>query len=93
MKKNKKLIYCSHDVWRKIFLYKKNPIFKIGEKFVNKRSSSIPKIFNNCNVYIYNGKNWINRFVSKWMIGYKFGEFTWNRKIAFYKAKQIKKKK
>jgi len=27
------------------------------------------------------------------MIGFKFGEFTWNRKIALYKAKQLKKKK
>ena len=27
------------------------------------------------------------------MIGFKFGEFTWNRKIALYKAKQKKKKK
>jgi len=26
------------------------------------------------------------------MIGYKFGEFTWNRKLALYKAKQLKKK-
>lgn len=27
------------------------------------------------------------------MVGFKFGEFTWNRKIALYKAKQKKKKK
>jgi ribosomal protein S19 len=27
------------------------------------------------------------------MIGFKFGEFTWNRKLALYKAKQLKKKK
>jgi hypothetical protein len=27
------------------------------------------------------------------MVGFKFGEFTWKRKIALYKAKQKKKKK
>ena len=27
------------------------------------------------------------------MIGFKFGQFTWNRKLALYKAKQLRKKK
>ena len=27
------------------------------------------------------------------MVGYKFGEFSWTRKLALYKAKQLKKKK
>ena len=27
------------------------------------------------------------------MVGYRFGEFTWTRKIALYKAKQLRKKK
>jgi len=26
------------------------------------------------------------------MVGYKAGEFTWNRKPALYKAKQLRKK-
>jgi len=26
------------------------------------------------------------------MVGFKFGEFTWNRKLALYKAKQLRKK-
>jgi ribosomal protein S19 len=26
------------------------------------------------------------------MVGYKFGEFTWNRKISLYKSKQKRKK-
>lgn len=26
------------------------------------------------------------------MVGFKFGEFTWNRKYAVYKAKQMRKK-
>jgi hypothetical protein len=27
------------------------------------------------------------------MLGFRFGEFTWNKKAAIYKAKQLKKKK
>jgi ribosomal protein S19 len=27
------------------------------------------------------------------MTGFKFGEFTWTRKIALFKAKQLRKKK
>jgi len=26
------------------------------------------------------------------MVGYKLGEFTWNRRLALYKAKQLRKK-
>lgn len=93
MKKTTKIIYCSAHIWRKVFLYKKNSIFKNSEKYIFDRSSTIPKIFNRTNVKIYNGKKWINRYVNRWRIGFKFGEFTWNKKIALYKAKQLKKKK
>lgn len=92
-KTTQKLNFCSPYIWRKIFLYKKTPIFRTEKKYVYSRFSIIPKILNNSNVSIYNGKKWHNRFIIKWMIGFKFGEFTWNRKIALYKAKQLKKKK
>ena len=80
-------------MWKKIFLFKKNVVFKTSEKLIYTRSSIVPTIYTYQNVKIYNGKKWITRLVNKWMIGYKFGEFTWNRKIAMYKAKQLKKKK
>lgn len=89
----KKLIFCSLDLWRKIFLSHKSIVFKNQEKFIHHRSSTIPKIFTNYDVSIYNGKKWIKKNVSRWMIGFKFGEFTWNKKSAIYKAKQVKKKK
>jgi ribosomal protein S19 len=85
--------FFSENLWRKIFLYKKSPIFKTSEKFVYSRSSNIPKILINYSVRIYSGKIWNTRNINKWMIGFKFGEFTWNKKIALYKAKQLKKKK
>jgi len=91
--KKNHLIYCSPYIWRKIFLFKKSFVFKTSEKLIYSRSSVVPSIFSNCDVSIYSGKRWHRRFINKWMVGFKFGEFTWNRKIALYKAKQLKKKK
>jgi ribosomal protein S19 len=90
---NVKLNFCSPFFWKKIFLYKKYPIFKYADKKIMSRSSIIPKIFSNTSVKIYSGKSWHRRNINRWMIGFKFGEFTWNRKLALYKAKQLKKKK
>jgi len=90
----KKPFYCSSQIWKKIFLFQKNSIFKTSEKiFFYNRSSVIPNIYVNSNVLIYMGKRFTRRFINQWMVGFKFGEFTWNRKIALYKAKQIRKKK
>nr|QCU82619.1 ribosomal protein S19 [Pseudourostyla cristata] len=88
-----KLLYCAPTIWKKIFLFKKSFVFKAGEKFFHNRSSIIPKIYSYCNIFIYSGKRWHTRFVTPWMVGFKFGEFTWNRKLALYKAKQLRKKK
>lgn len=89
----KNLVFMSPYFWKKIFLYKKYPIFKNAEKKIMSRSSIIPKILNKTTINIYSGKSWHKRIVNYWMIGFKFGEFTWNRKLALYKAKQLKKKK
>lgn len=88
-----KILFCSEGIWRKIFLYRKNSIFKTSEKFMYNRSSVIPKIFLNYIVNIHTGKIWKQRLINKWMVGYKFGEFTWNKRVATFKAKQAKKKK
>lgn len=87
-----KLLFFNEDIWRKVFLYKKNPVFKNREKIIYQRSSVIPKTLINYEISIYSGKKWIKRNVNRWMIGFRFGEFTWNKKIALYKAKQLKKK-
>lgn len=91
--KTNKLYFCSPNIWKKIFLFKKNSMFKINEKFFYNRSSVIPGIYRDSNVFIYSGHIWHTRFVTRWMVGFKFGEFTWNRKLALYKAKQLKKLK
>jgi ribosomal protein S19 len=68
-------------------------VFKFNEKKIFNRSSVIPISFKNLFVKIHAGKKWYNRFITKWSVGFKFGELTWNRKLALYKAKQLKKKK
>jgi len=92
LKKTRKILYCSPNLWKKIFLFRKNSIFKTSEKLFYTRSSIIPKIYINSTVLIYSGKRWHKRLISRWMVGFKVGEFTWNRRIALYKAKQLRKK-
>lgn len=92
-KTTSKLLYCSANIWKKIYLFKRSFVFKTSEKFFYNRSSIIPKIYSYFNIFIYSGKRWHTRFVNRWMTGFKFGEFTWNRKLALYKAKQLRKKK
>jgi len=65
----------------------------MSKKSIYLRSSIIPNIFVGYSVEIYSGKIWHNRLITKWSVGFKFGELTWNRKLALYKAKQLKKKK
>lgn len=88
-----KLIFCSEDMWKKIFLAQKSIVFKNQEKLIYHRSSAVPKTFLGDEISIYTGKRWIKRYINRWMVGFKFGEFTWNKKSARYKAKQLKKKK
>jgi len=50
-------------------------------------------MFINSEILIYSGKRWHTRKVNSWMVGFKAGEFTWNRRLALYKAKALRKKK
>lgn len=92
-KYKKKLNYCAPYAWKRAFLINHNYIFKLAKKTIYCRSSIVTKTFKNSYVYIYAGKRWYHRLINKWMVGFKFGEFTWNRKYALYKAKQLRKKK
>lgn len=88
-----KLSFMGASTWRKIFLIKYNDLHHKKEKLVFDRSSTIPFMFANSRIKIYAGSKFRPRSVSRWMVGFKFGEFTWNRKVALYKAKQLRKKK
>lgn len=91
--KPKKLLFFQKCIWRRAFLLKNHIFHKFHEKSIMTRSSVIPTLYEGLNVKIYNGKKWTKRYITKWIIGFKFGELTWNRKIAIYKKKQLKKKK
>ena len=43
-------------------------------------------------VHIHSGKKWVVKYISKWIVGFRVGEFSWNRRLALYKAKQLRKK-
>lgn len=88
-----KLNYCNEFLWKKLFLYKNKKILKKKKKIIYTRSSIIIKNFLGYLIYIYNGKRFKIRLINKWSIGFKIGSLTWNKKVAFYKAKQLKKKK
>lgn len=91
--KSYKLNYTAPGTWRKIFLIHDNDVFRPKDKVIYDRSSTIPAMFVGSKVKIYSGMRFHTRVVNRWMVGYKFGEFSWTRKLALYKAKQLKKKK
>ena len=70
-----------------------SPIHHTTEKKIFSRGSVIPRAYNTHEIVVHRGNKFTVKYVNHWMIGFKFGEFTWNRKIALYKAKQKKKKK
>lgn len=85
--------YVAPSTWRKIFLIRDNEVFKPKKKFIHDRNSTIPTMFVGSKVLIFSGLKFHSRVINRWMVGYKFGEFSWTRKLALYKAKQLKKKK
>lgn len=92
--KNKhKLNYFSPKIWRIIYLINTNSVHHTSEKRIRTRSSVIPITFNLYETIIYSGKKWFTKKINLYLIGFKFGEFTWNRKFTIFKAKQNKKKK
>ena len=92
-RKSHKLNYVAPSTWRKIFLIRNNEVFRPKNKIIYDRSSTVPAMFEGSKVKIYSGMKFHTRIVNRWMVGYKFGEFSWTRKLALYKAKQLKKKK
>ena len=92
VKKTYKISYSAAGTWRQIFLNQSNEVWGGQDKFIHERSSTIAPMYANTRVHIYTGRGFTIRWVYPWMVGFKFGEFTWNRKLALYKAKQLRKK-
>ena len=91
-KRKNKLNYLAPNVLRSVYLVSLNPINHNAEKKIYSRGSCIPPVYVNQEVVISKGRGFKVKYVNRWMLGFKFGEFTWNRKLALYKAKQKKKK-
>lgn len=90
--KNSKMNYFSPSMWRLMYLATTSDVHLAGDKKVKNRASTVPITLLRRDTMIYTGKKWTFRKVNRWMVGFKFGEFTWNRKYALYKAKQMRKK-
>lgn len=88
-----KLTFMASSTWRKIFLIKYNDLHQKKKKVVFDRSSAVPTTFVRYRVWVYAGSKLKPSSITRWMVGFKFGEFTWNRRLALYKAKQLRKKK
>jgi len=87
-----KLHYFSYKTWRAVYLIASNPVHHTSEKRIWARSSVIPELFVGTDILVHAGKRWHTKRVNSWMVGFKAGEFTWNRRLALYKAKQLRKK-
>ena len=81
------------STWRQIFLVYENSLYLKRSKYIYDRASIVPQIFIGHKVRIRAGNKFHSRVLNRWMVGYKYGEFSWTRKLALYKAKQLKKKK
>jgi ribosomal protein S19 len=90
--KKSKIRYYAPNVWRLMYLIKGREVYHYNPKRMWSRSSHIPSMFRRYKIFIHAGKRWYCRFVSRWMIGFRAGEFSWNRRLAIYKAKQLRKK-
>ena len=86
-----KINYFSYKTWRLMYLISLNNVHKTSEKKIWYRSTTIPSMYSGCEILIHSGKKFTKKNVNRWMIGFKAGEFTWNRKLALYKSKQKKK--
>lgn len=92
LKKKSKLNYFAPHILRSLYLIKLNPIHNFSEKRLFTRSSKIPYLYCNKEVLIHRGNYFKQKRINMWNVGFNFGVFTWNRKLAIYKRKQKKKK-
>lgn len=92
-KKTHKIKHLGPNTWRQLFLHLSSEVLEEQDKFIYERGSTITPLFTLNRLKIYNGKTYISRRFTKYSVGFKFGEFTWNRKMALYKAKQLRSKK
>lgn len=69
-----------------------NSLHNSKKRYIKSKASRITPILTKKVIYIHGGKLFHKRLINRWMVGYRFGEFVWTRKVAIYKVKQQKKK-
>ena len=92
-KKTHKISYIGPNTWRQIFLHLSSEVMEDEDKFIYERGSTLTPMLAETSLKIHNGRKYTYRDFNLYSVGFKFGEFTWNRKIALYKEKQLRKKK
>lgn len=94
----------SRSKWKGFFVNKnilKNFLKKKNKKNViistHSRNSVILKEFIGLHFKVYNGKRFFNVFITEQLVGFKFGEYSYTRKLSknihLAKKKILKKKK
>ena len=81
----------SRSTWKGSVIFDENVDFKNKQIKIYNRNFIISKNFLDKKISIYNGKSFINVFIDKDKIGYKFGEFAYSRKLPIHKKKKTKK--
>ena len=85
--------YFSLDLWKKIILLKRNKIKKALKSKKYFRASTVPKCFISKKIILHKGNVFKTLKITKYLIGYKFGEFAFTRKPFFYPKKIVAMKK
>lgn len=76
------------------YFYKKYRLFKKKSyKLRAKRHEKISKCFSKKIVYIYQGRVWVKIKLTKYHVGYKFGEFACTKKPFVFIPKKKKQKR
>ena len=86
-----KLEYFSNSVWRKIVALKKNK--RIRRRVFYDRSSTIPDCFFSYQFKVHKGRRFRKLLINYYIVGKKFGEFSFTRKPFHHPVKRSKKKK
>ena len=73
-------------------LFKRRKFLRCKKVFFD-RSSTIPSCFYNHSIRIHKGRRYRRLLVHKYVVGYKFGEFSFSRKPYHFPLKKSLKRK
>ena len=89
---NWKLNFISKSIFKKILLLKINKELKGRNRIIFKKSDIIIKNFLNKKFLIYKGCFYRSLVINKFILNYRFGEFSYTRKPFRYMLKAKKNK-